>query len=159
MPHKYTKEVLAKAVIECKNYSDLARTVTGKKFVHGGLIDHIKKRCLLYGIDTSHFKTDYGDNAKQGWISRERRSADNILLFYDEGSVRQRSAYLRRALTERGIVVECSGCGLGESWMGKELRLEVDHIDGNYLNCLIDNLRYLCPNCHSQTGTYKAKNK
>ena len=44
-------------------------------------------------------------------------------------------------------------------WNGKELRLELDHIDGDSTNNTVDNLRLLCPNCHSQTPTYKAKNK
>jgi hypothetical protein len=41
-------------------------------------------------------------------------------------------------------------CGLGEEWQGQPLRLETDHIDEDFANCLQENLRYLCPNCHSQ---------
>ena len=39
------------------------------------------------------------------------------------------------------------------------ITLEVDHIDGDYLNNNVDNLRAICPNCHSQTKTFKNKNK
>ena len=52
----------------------------------------------------------------------------------------------------------CTVCNLSE-WNGKPITLEVDHIDGQYLNNNVDNLRSICPNCHSQTETYKAKNK
>ena len=52
---------------------------------------------------------------------------------------------------------KCVGCNLNE-WQGKPIGLEVDHIDGNYKNNNIDNLRTLCPNCHSQTDTYGSRN-
>jgi hypothetical protein len=41
----------------------------------------------------------------------------------------------------------------------KPLTLEIDHIDGKCFNNTLENMRFLCPNCHSQTDTYKAKNK
>jgi len=52
----------------------------------------------------------------------------------------------------------CEICGIVE-WNGKPIALEMDHIDGNHKHNHPDNLRLICPNCHSQTDTYKAKNK
>lgn len=51
----------------------------------------------------------------------------------------------------------CTCCGISE-WNGDPITLEVDHIDGDYRNNNEGNLRSLCPNCHSQTDTYKARN-
>ena len=66
---------------------------------------------------------------------------------------------LKRRLIDEGYLKnECSNCGISE-WNGKFLPLELDHIDGNPTNHDIDNLRMLCPNCHSQTETFRAKNK
>jgi hypothetical protein len=53
---------------------------------------------------------------------------------------------------------KCSVCDL-EKWLGKKIVLEVDHIDGLHYNNTVENLRLICPNCHSQTETYKNKNK
>jgi len=52
---------------------------------------------------------------------------------------------------------KCEECGLSE-WLGKDISCELDHIDGNRTNHKLENLRILCPNCHSQTPTYRSKN-
>ena len=61
----------------------------------------------------------------------------------------------RRLLKEIGH--KCQECGLTE-WRGKQAPICLDHIDGNPENNSLDNLRLICPNCHAQTDTYKAKN-
>ena len=62
----------------------------------------------------------------------------------------------RRLLVERNHT--CEECGISNVYNGKPLSLELDHIDGNNVNNKIENLRILCPNCHSQTPTHRAKN-
>lgn len=53
---------------------------------------------------------------------------------------------------------KCSCCGL-DKWLGESINLEIDHEDGNPYNNRPENLRWICPNCHSQTPTYKNRNK
>ena len=55
----------------------------------------------------------------------------------------------RRFLAERRGYA-CEVCGIGD-WNGKSLTLHVDHINGDPSNNMPDNLRLICPNCHSQT--------
>ena len=64
---------------------------------------------------------------------------------------------LKRFIVERDGY-ECCQCGISE-WNGKEITLELEHKDGNSENNDPSNLCLLCPNCHSQTMTYKGRNK
>ena len=53
---------------------------------------------------------------------------------------------------------ECSICGI-TSWCNRALNCELDHINGNRTDHRLENLRMLCPNCHSQTSTYRSKKR
>jgi Zn finger protein HypA/HybF involved in hydrogenase expression len=64
---------------------------------------------------------------------------------------------LKRALNRVGIPYRCSECKI-RSWRGVRLSLQVDHKDGDYKNNSLENLRLLCPNCHSQTPTFAGRN-
>lgn len=65
---------------------------------------------------------------------------------------------LRIRLISEGVKEhKCENCGI-ETWMENPISLELDHIDGNRTNHRLENLRILCPNCHSQTSTYRGKN-
>lgn len=52
----------------------------------------------------------------------------------------------------------CAVCAIPEVWNNKPLKFDLDHIDGNRSNNSRCNLRLICPNCHSQTSTYKVGN-
>lgn len=66
---------------------------------------------------------------------------------------------VRKRLLEEGILRhECYECGITH-WFGKALTLQLDHINGINDDNRIENLRMLCPNCHSQTDTFSGKNR
>ena len=66
---------------------------------------------------------------------------------------------LSRRLKAAGILEnKCAECDI-EEWNGKELVLHLDHINGKSTDHRLENLRLLCPNCHSQTDTYCGRNK
>jgi hypothetical protein len=69
------------------------------------------------------------------------------------------SKHIRRYLFEK-YDNKCAKCGWSETnkFSGK-IPLEIEHIDGDYRNCLEENFTLLCPNCHSLTKTYKGANK
>ena len=60
---------------------------------------------------------------------------------------------LSAILEQENIKYSCKTCGI-DTWLDLPLTLHVDHIDGDYTNNTVENLRYLCPNCHSQTKTF-----
>jgi len=65
---------------------------------------------------------------------------------------------LKKRLIKEGIKSNrCEECNI-EDWNGKPLNMQLDHIDGDLHNHRLENLRMVCPNCHSQTLTYCGKN-
>ncbi len=77
---------------------------------------------------------------------------------YCENSKHPRSVLRKNIITDKLIPYKCAVCGIVE-WQGKKLSLELDHINGVNNDNRLENLRFLCPNCHSQTITYGSKNK
>lgn len=70
-----------------------------------------------------------------------------------------KTCHLHKRMVQEGFKEEkCEVCGLTE-WLGKSLSFDLHHIDGNNKNHSLENLQMICPNCHSQTSTYRARNK
>lgn len=69
-----------------------------------------------------------------------------------------RNVLRRYVIKNQLIPYKCAICGCTE-WQGRTLSLELDHINGINNDNRIENLRFLCPNCHSQTSTYGSRNQ
>jgi len=67
------------------------------------------------------------------------------------------TSHLRLRMIEEGVIEKkCGECGITE-WLGQPLSFELDHLDGDNSNHRRENLMLKCPNCHSQTPTYRNK--
>jgi hypothetical protein len=149
---RWTKEVLEAAVATSTNMCEVLRRL-GLEVV-GGHHTHISRRVRAFGIDTSHFKPPSRAGEKR------RRAPEDLLVEQEPGRARRLpSDRLKQAMTALGCVERCALCGTSPTWRGRRLPLEVDHLDGNWRNNRIENLRLLCPNCHSTTDTYRGRGK
>lgn len=122
----------------------------------GGQQASLKRRIERYQIDCAHFT---GQGHRKGKPDPKRLAYHQVLVNRKGYHHRQKASTLRRALCESGRPYRCAGCDNDGLWRGKELLLQVDHIDGDVLNDVADNLRLLCPNCHSQTETFGSRNR
>ncbi|MEU0249654.1 HNH endonuclease [Streptomyces sp. NPDC006235] len=153
---KWTREILQAAVSASASTNDVLRHL-GLELV-GGHHTHISRRIKAYGIDTSHFVPVVRTERMRH--NQRRRAADEILVKDTSTHARRvPSARLNRAMRELGIEERCALCGLEAVWLGKTLPLEVDHIDGDWRNNRVENVRFLCPNCHSTTDSYRGRGK
>ena len=92
-------------------------------------------------------------------IDYQRKSKITKFL---EGAYVGKKVQFRTGEWTRNLIIntygeKCNCCGLSE-WNNKPIILEVNHIDGKAYNNIIENLELLCPNCHSQTETFRNKN-
>lgn len=147
---KYKKEELEKIVKDSINYMQVIRALGLCET--GGAQQHIKKIIKNFEIDTSHF---LGYNTTSGNrnpnVLKIKRSVEDIL-----SGKQASSTQLKRAFKELGIKYECNECKISE-WLDKPIALQIHHIDGDRSNNRLENLKYLCPNCHTQTDNWGAK--
>lgn len=112
----------------------------------------VKDRMNILHLTSRDFK------GRQPFLdTNEDRKIDKEKLF-SINSKHNRNVVRKTIIRENLLEYKCKICGISE-WNGKKLSLELDHINGVNNDNRLENLRFLCPNCHSQTSTYGSKNK
>lgn len=109
--------------------------------------------CLNCGIEKERGKNTTGKYCSNS-CQHEYQIKERIAKWKNGGSIHKHT--LKRYLSDQKD--GCWECGITE-WNGKPIVLELEHIDGNSSNDNEENLSLLCPNCHSQTSTFKGRNK
>lgn len=145
MPDRYM--VLPDVISDCFSYSDVIRAC--------GLADvgnnhkTVKKYIKQFGLDVSHFRQ--GPKLPSNKIPTDE-------LFVENSGV-ARATIRRRIITECIIEYICADCGMGDKWNNKPITLQLEHKNGDNTDNRLENLEFLCPNCHSQTDTWGAKGR
>jgi len=145
---RYDDSLLADAVSNSTSIAGVLRILGVRQA--GGSHHHLSKRIRALELDVSHFTGQAHNRGKR----RPRLSAAEVLVLLPADAPRRKTYLLRRALLEIGRPLACSECGIDSSWLGRPLTLEIDHLNGESHDCRETNLRFLCPNCHSQTPSY-----
>ncbi len=104
----------------------------------------------------------YKSAARRGeitlWKSMCSYSLDELLAFLSgKRAIPSHRRLLRKAMVASGTPNRCACCKRSK-WRGHPLALDLDHVDGDPWNNTIENLRLLCPNCHSITATWRGRN-
>ena len=147
----YSDETLAKAVSASMSMAGALRLLGVPNT--GGQHAHLSRRVRRAGIDTSHFLGQAHYRGRAG----PRKDPDLVLVVLPAGSGRPNTAVVRKAMLARGVQHVCALCGCDGKWQGEPLVLVIDHISGDWLDNRLENLRFLCPNCHAQTSTWCRK--
>jgi len=99
-----------------------------------------------------------GKNYSKMIESANARAFSDEIVFV-ENSSHPRHRVKERIIKRNLIAYVCEECKQDSNWNGKKLVLQLDHKNGINNDNRLENLRFLCPNCHSQQDTYAAKNK
>lgn len=137
--------------------SDSLRDVVsalGYRANSGRVFYKVKNRITSLGLDISHFGSRYREKLSEG--VRKYEIAD---ILVKDSTYTNISSLKRRLVAEGYLDYKCSVCGNEGTWLGCPLTLQLNHLDGDPSNHSLENLEFLCPNCHTQTANFSGRNK
>lgn len=144
-----TVEAVMDCIKDCYCVSDICKKLFVPTYKH--IYKFIHNLCIDNDIDISHFdvRQTYTRNKKQIMYEEVFRTNSTVC----------RSSVRLLAIRFGLYTGKCAECGCADTYNGKPLIIELDHINGLCNDNRLENLRWLCPNCHSQTSTYRRRVK
>lgn len=151
-----TSEVFSEIVKTSTTYSEIIKKCGYKG--DGCNINTIKRRILLEKINDDHIRKGYGHNKGRRFLHRQI-SLENALKNHFVISNKNINFNALKSLIQRYKLKEykCEICKMEAMWQNKLLSLQLHHINGNKKDNRLENLSWLCPNCHSQTENFSGK--
>jgi hypothetical protein len=153
MRSKISDESFSKAIKE--NVSIAAALKSLGLTPNGASYRMVRIRIQSLDLDTSHILGQgHLKGKKNKWAKKIPMS--EILI---ENSSYSSMDRLKKRLVKEGLLdYECNECGIS-TWRDKPFTLQLEHKNGINSDHRIENLCFLCPNCHSQTPTFAGRNK
>ena len=146
-------EQLTKAAKESYSAAEAARKLGIVDF--GSTLTRIRKKISDNNIDISHWTGQLWSKGKTALDDARIRNTEDIFIENSKATPH----YVRTLILKKNLLdYRCVSCDNDGTWLGKKINLELDHVNGNSKDNRLSNLRWLCPNCHSQTETYCGKN-
>lgn len=144
---KYTKDYMEEKVRASMSVAELIRNCGCVP--SGGMHRLMRSYLVEYKIDTTHFSGQLWSKGKK----IPSKTPDESIFIKDKHIKR---STVRKRFKQRSVY-KCLICDNNGVWRGASISLHMDHIDGDHTNNTLENLRWLCPNCHQQTKTWGTK--
>jgi len=151
--HKYSDEEFLAALRQSVSMRNLINLL--EMCVSSWNYKNFYKRIQHLRASTDHWKGQTREDCLGNLHSTTSRSLDQILI---ENSPVTGAVLRRNILKSKILEYKCAICGIDE-WNGKNLSLQIDHKNGCRTDDRIENLQWLCPNCHTQTETWGTKRR
>lgn len=154
--YQFTPSELQQLLDESNGYSDVLRKVGMNP--KGSNPNTLKKIIEEYNLNTDKMDANRKKLYRKDAILTHQKNTIPLteIIIKNKYPNYSSSTLLKRLVKEGYKEYKCEICGINE-WMGKPISLQLHHKDGNHCNNLINNLCFLCPNCHSQTDNYSGK--
>lgn len=124
----------------------------------GNTCTRLKNKIIECGIDISHWTGALWSKGKTVLDDpRLRKYKSNEEIFVQDSNAS--ASYVRSLIFKKNLLeYKCQICLIQPVWNGRQLNFQLDHINGDRKDHRLDNLRWICPNCHSQTDTFCSRN-
>lgn len=149
-----SKARLQEILTNSNTLAEALETIGVPNFTSGYSI--LKKRVAEDALDISHISLGLDSNKNRKF--KNRKYPDSNKKVFVKNSKVGKQTLKRRVLKEKILEYKCAWCDNNGQWNDKKLSLHLDHINGINNDNRKANLRFLCPNCHSQTKYFGAYN-